>query len=180
MTAKHFHSRPPFGAGIPFAEMLVIVAASITCIGCSDAAPTVQATHDPPESTEKPQAKVSYRSGANPLFPDGNSQTLRFLAWAKERHGFYCSVRLGPDGECLEAHIHPCWPVTDDEVEVISELKTLESLSFYARWITDDGLRVLAKMPALKRLWMFDASMITDDALGDLKASKPDLQVELP
>jgi len=89
-------------------------------------------------------------------------------------------MELDTNGDCVKLNIHPCWPTKDEELKVISELKRIQSLSLYATSITDDGLRHLENMPALKELWMIEASKVTDDGLERLRRAKPDLQIDLP
>jgi hypothetical protein len=158
-----------------------IAAVLLSAAGCGRDTPVAPQSPEPVAKKAPITAKKSkLRTWADTQFPAGNEQTLKFLAWAKEKYELYCGVELDKNGDCVELNIHPCWPTSDEELKVIAELSHLKSLSLSAESITDDGLRYLEAMPALKKLWMVEASQITDDGINRLKRAKPDLEIELP
>jgi hypothetical protein len=124
--------------------------------------------------------KAKPRKWADSQFPAGNEQTLKFLAWAKEKYEPYCSARLNEAGDCVELSIHPCWAVNDEELKVVSDLKQLQSLTIDAGQVTDDGLRHLEKLPHLKELCMQEASKVTDEGIQRLQKAVPNLKIALP
>ncbi len=133
---------------------------------------------------EKNQATTTertprHRTWADPQFPAGNDRTRQFLVWAGEQYALYCMMELDANGDCIELNVHPCWPTKDEELKHISELQQIQSMSLYAASITDDGLRHLERMPALKKLLLVGASQISDDGLERLKRVKPNLEIDL-
>ena len=132
-----------------------------------------------------PAPKSSVRSSASSLevgqIPlPRNPQTRKFLKWAHARYAWFCSVDLNEEEDITRVSVHICYPVSDDELKVISGLKKVESLAFHAPTITDEGLRHLEDLPALNKLWMFEASKLTDEGLERLKRGKPNLDIDLP
>ena len=159
------------------------VAALCTLVGCWRDTPV--APQPPPKAVATPETvnaqKAKPRTWADSqLFPAGNEQTLKFLAWAKEKYEPYCSARLNEAGDCVELSIHPCWAVNDEELKVVSELKQLESLTMDAGQVTDDGLRHLERLPHLRDLCMQEASKVTDNGIERLQNAMPNLKMSLP
>jgi hypothetical protein len=89
-------------------------------------------------------------------------------------------MELDANGDCIKLNLHPGWPTKDEKLKTIVDLEKIQSLSLYATAITDDGLRHLENMRALKKLWLFSPSQLTDEGLAHLKRAKPELEIELP
>ncbi len=90
------------------------------------------------------------RLSASSHEPAGNDRTMQFLAWADNRSFAWCSMKLDPHGDCIHLDVAPCWPVKDEELEVISHLPRLISISFYAPELTERGLSALRRLPHLR------------------------------
>lgn len=88
-------------------------------------------------------------------FPAGNDRTMQFLAWADNRSFASCSMKLTPHGDCIELDVNPCWPVNDEELEVISHLPRLKSISIYAPDLSEQGLSALHRLPDLRTIVLY-------------------------
>ena len=129
-----------------------------------------------PESADVPRLKYpTWASSINPAA--GNKRTQEFLAWAHGRYVWYCGMELDDNGNCVELNVHPCWPASDQELEVISKLTHVQSLSLYGASITDDGLRHLEDMPALTTLHLVDSPHVTEEGLARLNRANPALNI---
>ena len=160
-----------------------IAGAAIPFVGCGRESPVAVQSPNAGQLEmllrTQSDAKRKQRTWASTQFPGGNDRTQQFLAWSHERYAVYCSMELDADGECIELNIHPCWPTSDEELKVISELPRVRSLSFSGSAITDDGLDHLESMPALMRLDIVGASQITDERVERLKFARSDLKIDL-
>lgn len=87
--------------------------------------------------------------------PAGNDRTMQFLAWADNRSFAFCSMKLTPHGDCIELDVNPCWPVNDEELEVISHLPRLKSISIYAPDLSEQGLSALRRLPDLRAVFLY-------------------------
>ena len=97
-------------------------------------------------------------------------------------------MELDSDGECIGLDIDICWDTQDAELERISDLEQIQSLSLYSASITDAGLQYIANMPVLKKLrnvWVdADFSMMdwnraeTHETGSDNRAAVPQCHIE--
>jgi hypothetical protein len=116
------------------------------------------------------------RRNATTQNPDGNAETLAFLAWSKGKCGFV-NMQLDSAGNCLDLSVDICYGITDDDLREICKLRTIETLSFWAKPITDDGLKLMEGLPRLKSLNIAEAVLVSDTAFERLQNANPGLEV---
>ena len=68
-----------------------------------------------------------------------NEETTRFLAWAKLKWDWFCRVDMNSAGETIIVTTDICWCTTDDEIQVIANITTLNKVRFRADFATDQS-----------------------------------------
>lgn len=105
-----------------------------------------------------------------------NEETVRFLAWANMTGGKFCRVDLNRAGETVVVTTDICWCTTDDEVQVISKISTLNKFRFRADFATDKALDYLAANPKLKEIQTIgETNRFTSRGLRDFHRRRPDV-----
>jgi hypothetical protein len=108
----------------------------------------------------------------------GNERTREFLKWSETLHFQFCYGKLNRSGDFVTLGLDPCWPTTDEQLERISQIKTLRSLTLCAEQVTDQGLEHLLMMPALKEVRFVDTPKISDIAISRFRRAKPYVKAE--
>jgi hypothetical protein len=68
--------------------------------------------------------------------------------------------------------------ISDASVAQIKTLNELQCLGVGGDDLTDAGLLSLADMPSLRRVMLFRASQISDEAIGKFRALRPDVKID--
>jgi hypothetical protein len=85
------------------------------------------------------------------------------------RLNFADGQKLPETLECLELHSATC---DDESLEAIAGLNNLNRIWVHGGRISNTGMKVLARLPALRQLWLNDLKQVTDEGLKELVASK--------
>ncbi len=80
-------------------------------------------------------------------------------------------VVRGSDGHIVEVSLARTW-ASDDNVERVTQIKTLKRLDLSFTYVTDVGIQHLQQLPELEDLTLDAAEAITDAAASYLRASK--------
>jgi hypothetical protein len=109
-----------------------------------------------------------------------NEETSRFLAWAKLKSDLFCRVDMNSVGETIIVTTDICWCTTDDEIQVIANIATLNKVKFRADFATDRALDYLAANPRLKEIQTIgEMNGFTANGLRDFHARRPDIKFNL-
>lgn len=131
--------------------------------------------------TDSVEVAPRYPASASTLFPKGNKRTLEFLDWARSKYAHYGSVKLDDNGDIIRLQVDICYNVTDEELKVIAKLPRLERLVFNTSDMTDEGLKHLQAIKSLRELSIigYSKSGISASAVQQLKRRNPALKVNL-
>jgi hypothetical protein len=109
-----------------------------------------------------------------------NEETTRFLAWAKLKWDWFCRVDMNSAGETIIVTTDICWCTTDDEIQVIANITTLNKVRFRADFATDRALDYLAANPRLKEIQTIgERNAFTANGLRDFRTRRPDVKLNL-
>ena len=109
-----------------------------------------------------------------------NEETTRFLAWAKLKWDLFCRVDMNSAGETIIVTTDICWCRTDDEIQVIANITTLNKVRFRADFATDRALDYLAANPRLKEIQTIgERNGFTVNGLPDFRTRRPDVRLNL-
>jgi len=105
-----------------------------------------------------------------------NEETARFLTWANLKSFQFCRVGMNSAGETIVVTIDICWCATDDEIQIISNISTLNKVVFRADFATDQALNCLAANPKLKEIVTIGKKNgFTTRGLRDFHRRRPDV-----
>jgi hypothetical protein len=85
----------------------------------------------------------------------------------EERGGF---VVRDPDGSIVEVSLARTW-ATDNDVDLVSEIKTIKRLDLSHTYVTDRGIKQLAQLQQLEELTLNTSEFVTDAAMSHLRAN---------
>ncbi|MBC8113263.1 MAG: hypothetical protein H7062_02715 [Candidatus Saccharimonas sp.] len=94
------------------------------------------------------------------------------------------NIRLRfPNGRKLPATLYGLdlnWTAVDDEsLATVAELPQLNRVSIMVGSVTDAGMETLARLPALRQLWLYELKQLTDDGLKALTASTSLIEIHV-
>lgn len=81
------------------------------------------------------------------------------------------SVMRGADGNIVQVSLARTW-AADEDVQRLTQIKTLKRLDLSFTYVTDEGVEELSKLPALEDLNLDTVEALTDAAASYLRADK--------
>src|SRR5689334_24416076 len=88
--------------------------------------------------------------------------------WIEAIGGF---TERAPDGSVVEVSLAGTW-ATDNDVQRLTEWKTLKRLDLSFTYVTDRGIEQLKQLPQLEELTLDTAEFITDAAISYLRSNR--------
>ena len=109
-----------------------------------------------------------------------NEETARFLAWGNLKSFQFCRVDMNRAGETIVVTTDISWCATDDEIQTISNISTLNKVVFRADFATDQALDYLTANLQLKEIQTIGKKNgFTARGLRDFHRRRPDVTFNL-